>query len=167
MGNDNACKTMSICSIQLKNHDGSIQVLTYVCYVPSLKKNIISLGVLEFKRLKITLRDGLLNVVTSALTMLKGTRRSNLYYFQGSTVIGLTSIVSGKYADSEATKLKDMCLGHAGEKTLQTLVKQGLLKGAFFCKLKFCEHCVLGKADKGKEWFSNSRYKRDYRLYSQ
>ena len=41
MGNDIACKTMGICTIQLKNHDGSIQVLTDVRYVPNLKKNLI------------------------------------------------------------------------------------------------------------------------------
>jgi transposase InsO family protein len=36
-------------------------------------------------------------------------------------------------------------LGHAGEKSLQILAKQGLLKGTKTCKLEFCEHCVLGK----------------------
>ncbi|KAH9800324.1 hypothetical protein KPL71_000620 [Citrus sinensis] len=150
MGNDNACKTMGIGTIQLKNHDGSIQVLTDVRYVPSLKKNLISLGVLESKGLTITLRDGLLKVVAGALTVMKGTRRNNLYYFQGSTVIGSASIVSGKDADLEATKLWHMRLGHTGEKALQTLAKQGLLKGTNSCKLEFCEHCVLGKQTRVK-----------------
>ncbi|KAH9805146.1 hypothetical protein KPL71_002341 [Citrus sinensis] len=150
MGNDNACKTMGIGTIQLKNHDGSIQVLTDVRYVPSLKKNLISLGVLESKGLIISLRDGLLKVVAGALTIMKGTRRNNLYYFQGSTVIGSASTVSGKDADSEATKLWHMRLGHAGEKALQTLAKQGLLKGTNSCKLEFCEHCVLGKQTRVK-----------------
>ena len=99
MGNDNACKTMGIGTIQLKNHDGSIQVPTDVHYVPSLKKNLISLGVPESKRLTITLRDELLKVVVGALAVMKGIRRNNLYYFQGSTVIGSASIVSGKDAD--------------------------------------------------------------------
>ena len=31
------------------------------------------------------------------------------------------------------------------KKTLQTLVKQGLLKVTNSCQLKICEHCVLGK----------------------
>ncbi|KAH9669399.1 Integrase catalytic domain-containing protein [Citrus sinensis] len=35
MGNDNACKTMGITIIQLKNHDGSIQVLTDIQKQPS------------------------------------------------------------------------------------------------------------------------------------
>ncbi|KAH9723177.1 Integrase catalytic domain-containing protein [Citrus sinensis] len=128
MGNDNACKTMGIGTIQLKNHDGSIQVLTDVRYVPSLKKNLISLGVLESKGRTITLRDELLKVVAGALTVMKDTKRNNLYYFQGSTVIGSASTVSGKDANSEAIKLWHTRLGHTGEKALQTLAKQGLLK---------------------------------------
>ncbi|KAH9687230.1 hypothetical protein KPL70_014688 [Citrus sinensis] len=75
MGNDNACKTMGISTIQLKNHDDSIQVLTDVRYVPSLKKNLISLGVLESKGLTITLRDGLLKVVAGALTTSRKVKR--------------------------------------------------------------------------------------------
>ena len=43
-----------------------------------------------------------------------------------------------------------MRLGHAGEKSIQVLAKQDLLKGAKTCKLKFYEHCVLGKKTKVK-----------------
>ena len=41
-----------------------------------------------------------------------------------------------------------MRLEHTGEKTLQTLVKQGLLKSASTCTLGFCEHCVIRKKTK-------------------
>ena len=43
-----------------------------------------------------------------------------------------------------------MRLGHAGEKSLQMLAMQGLLKGAKTCKLDFCEQCVLGKQKRVK-----------------
>ena len=43
-----------------------------------------------------------------------------------------------------------MKFGHTGEKSLQALTKQGLLKGAKTCKLKFCEQCVIGKKTKVK-----------------
>ncbi|KAH9698402.1 Integrase catalytic domain-containing protein [Citrus sinensis] len=89
-------------------------------------------------------------VVAKALTVRKGTRRNNLYYFQGSTVIGSASTVFGKNADSEATKLWHMRVGPIGEKTLQTLVKEDLLKCTNSCKLKFCEYCVLGKQTRVK-----------------
>ncbi|KAG8479437.1 hypothetical protein CXB51_029202 [Gossypium anomalum] len=145
MGNDSTSKTIGVGTVQLKNHEGSIKVLTDIRYVPSLKKNLISLGALESKGLTITLRDGLLKVVTGQLMVMKGTRGNNLYFLNGSTVIGSTSTVSTKDVDSEATRLWHIRLGHAGEKVLQTLAKQGLLKGANSCKLEFCEHCVLSK----------------------
>ena len=91
-----------------------------------------------------------LKVVAGALTVMKGTRRNNLYYFQGSTFIGSTSTVCRRDVDSETTKLWHMRLGHVGEKVLQTLVKQVLLKGVNSCKLEFCEHCVMGKQTRVK-----------------
>ncbi|KAG8479391.1 hypothetical protein CXB51_029115 [Gossypium anomalum] len=67
MGNDNACKTVGIGSIQLKNQDGSIRVLTDVLHVPNLKKNLILLGALESKNSVVTTRDGALKVTSGAL----------------------------------------------------------------------------------------------------
>ena len=104
MGNDNPCKTVGIGSIKLRNHDGSTRILRDVRYVPKLKKNLISLGALESKGLVVTMRDGILKATSGALVMMKGVRKNNLYYYQGSTVV----------------------LGHAGEKSLQILAKQGL-----------------------------------------
>lgn len=52
-------------------------------------------------------------------------------------------------------------MGHTSEKALQTLIKQGLLKGADCCKLEFCEHCILGKYMRLKFGSTNSRYKKD------
>ena len=51
---------------------------------------------------------------------------------------------------AEMSRLWHMRLGHAGEKSLQTLAMQGLLKGAKTCKLDFCEQCVLGKQKRVK-----------------
>ncbi|KAG8480145.1 hypothetical protein CXB51_024902 [Gossypium anomalum] len=91
--------------------------------------------------------------------VMKGTRRNNLYYLNRSTVIGSTLIVFAKDTDSKATRLWHMRLGHAGEKALQTLTKQGLLKGVNSCKLEFCEHFVLGKETRVK--FSSAIYNRE------
>nr|KYP38721.1 Retrovirus-related Pol polyprotein from transposon TNT 1-94 [Cajanus cajan] len=49
MGNDMACKTIGIRTIQIKMHDGVIRTLTEVRHVPDLKKNLISVGVLDTK----------------------------------------------------------------------------------------------------------------------
>lgn len=152
MGNDNTCKTKGIGKIRLRLHDGAIRVLTDVRYVPDLRKNLISLGALESKGFKITLEGGVLKVVMGALVVMKGTRQNNLYFLNGSTIIGGAATVTDSKEDvgSDTTKLWHMRLGHAGEKALQGLVKQGLLKGAKTCKLGFCEHCVLGKQTRVK-----------------
>ena len=51
MGSGDVSYIIGMSSIQLRNHDGSIRVLTDVQYVSKLKKNLISLGVLKSKGL--------------------------------------------------------------------------------------------------------------------
>ena len=129
----------------MKNHDGSTRVLTDVRYIPKLEKNLISLGTLESKGFTIIMQNGILKVVSGALVVMKGIRRNNLYLYQGSTAVGTTAAVSEADKVAEMSKLWHMRLGHAGEKSLQTLAMQGLLKCAKTCKLDFCEQCVLRK----------------------
>ena len=132
MGNDSACKTKGIGKIRLKMHDGAVRVLTDVRYVPDLKKNLISLGALDSKDFKITMKGGVLKVVYGALILMKGVQRGNLYFLQGSTVVGGVATVSDSSNATviDTTRLWHMHLGHAGERALQGLVKQGLLQGA-------------------------------------
>ena len=149
MGNDNACKTRGIGMIRLKMFDGTIRVLTDVRYVPDLKKNLISLGTLDSKGYKVTIEGGILKVVRGALVAMKGTRKGNLYFLDGSTVTGRVA-VSNSSDGSDTSRLWHMRLGHTGEKALQILVRQGVLKGAQTGKIDFCEHCVLGKQTRVK-----------------
>ncbi|KAI5322996.1 hypothetical protein L3X38_032068 [Prunus dulcis] len=50
----------------------------------------------------------------------------------------------------DSSSLWHMRLGHVGNKALQGLIKQGVLKGAKSGKVEFCEHCILGKQTKVK-----------------
>ena len=59
--------------------------------------------------------------------------------------MGTTTAVSEADKVVEMSRLWHMRLGHVGEKYLQTLAMQGLLKGAKTSKLDFYEQCVLGK----------------------
>ena len=144
------CKVAGIDSISSKNHDGSTRVLTDVQYIPKLEKNLISLGTFESKGFTIILHNGILKVVSGALVVMKGIRRNNMYLYQGSTAVGTAAAVSEVDKVAEMTRLWHMRLGHAGEKSLQTMAMQGLLKGAKTCKLYFCEPCVLRKQKRVK-----------------
>ncbi|XP_016540818.1 uncharacterized protein LOC107841395 [Capsicum annuum] len=129
LGNNNPYKTTGICLIKLRNHDGSTRIFRDVQYVPKLKRNLISLGALESKGLVVMIRDGVLKATSGELVMLKGMRKNNLYYYQGSTVLGtVAAAASSTKKDVEVTKLWHMWLGYAGEKSLKILSKKGLLK---------------------------------------
>ena len=99
MGGGDVRYTIGMGSIQLRNGDGSTRVLTDVRYVPKFKKNLISLGALESIGLVLIIRDGVLKVISGALLVMKGTRRNNLYYYNGSTVTRVVAIVSGSDKD--------------------------------------------------------------------
>ena len=53
--------------------------------------------------------------------VMKGIRRNNLYLYQGSTSVGTAAAVSEADKVAEMSRLWHMRLGHAGEKSLQTL----------------------------------------------
>ena len=78
-----------------------------------------------------------------SMVVLKGIYRNNLYYLKGSTVTG--QVATSTDSDDDSTRLWYMRLGHTGEKSLQALARQGLLKGVRACKLEFCENYIIGK----------------------
>ena len=111
MGSGDVSYITEMSSIWLNNHDGLIIVLIDIRNVPKLKKNIISLGAFESKGLVVIIRDGVLNVILDALLVMKGTRRNNLYYYNGSTMIGVVATISNSGEDLKITSLWHRCLG--------------------------------------------------------
>ena len=112
-----------------------------------MKKNLIFVGFLESKGFKITMENGILKVSYGAFVALRATHKRNMYFLDGITIVGgatTTSDITREVA-SDTTSLWHMHLGHASENALQSLIKQGLLKGSKTCKLEFCEHRVLRK----------------------
>ena len=68
--------------------DEIVQELKDVRYVPQLKKNLFSIGVLKVLGLKVSIRDGVLKMVKGSMIVLKGVQHNNLYYLKGNTVTG-------------------------------------------------------------------------------
>ena len=81
-------------------YDGTVRVLKEVRYIPSMTKNIISVGVLKAEGLKGTLGEGILKMSSGSLVLLKGIRR-NVYYLMGSVVTGLAS---SRQLDGDSTR---------------------------------------------------------------
>lgn len=158
MGNDHTCKTVGLGSIRIKMHDGIIRTLTNVRHVPDLRKNLISLGVLESSGCKIVAYKGILKVVRGSMVVMKGVCHGNLYALLGMTITDNAAIGISKSSNlSDCTKLWHMRLGHMSEKGLTLLGKEGLLKNLEKPCMDFCEHCVYGKAHRVK--FTTSKHK--------
>ncbi|KAH9662850.1 hypothetical protein KPL70_019489 [Citrus sinensis] len=146
MWNNQHCRTMGIGTIWLKMFDGMVKELKEIRFVTEIKKNLIYVGALEAKGYKVTIEDGTMKFTHGAMVILQGVRRHNLYYLKG----GTTDEANVVEAHSDTTMLWHVRLGHAREKSLQTLMRHGLLKGTKTCKLNFCEHCVVGKKTRVK-----------------
>nr|GEX15600.1 retrovirus-related Pol polyprotein from transposon TNT 1-94 [Tanacetum cinerariifolium] len=143
--------THGIGSVRLQNEDGTIVTLKGVRYSPKLKKNLISVGTLESKGFKVRAKDRVMKIISGVLVVMKGIHNiNNTYHYKGRTVIGTVAAVTDGDKNSEAVKLWHMRLGHAGEKSLNFLIKQGLIKGLSSCKLDLCEHCINGKTTRVK-----------------
>ena len=134
MGDDEACQMNGIGTICIKMFDGVVRDLTEVRYVPQMKKNIISVGVVESKRLKVTMENDILNITKGSMVEMKGAKNRNLHYLKGNTVIDV--MAASIDLDEDATKMWHMRVGHAGEKSMQILAKQSLLNDAKTCKLE-------------------------------
>ncbi|GJR57614.1 putative polyprotein [Tanacetum coccineum] len=122
MGNDSPCKVVGIGTIRIKMHDGVVRTLTDVRHVTDLKKNLISLGVLDSKGFNYTSENDVLHVSKGALAVMKATKgTSSLYTLQGETITGSTSVSCSEKSNSDLTMLWHMRLGHMSKKGMVIL----------------------------------------------
>lgn len=143
MGNKVPCKTVVVGSIKIKMFDGIVRTLIEVRHVPKLKKNLISLGVLDFGGYKFTGQGGALKVSKGILVVTKATKIGNLYKLEGSTQVNEAVATSDEA--NEPVRLWHQRLGHMSEKGLNALINYKLLPNLKSLNLNFCKHCVLRK----------------------
>ncbi|KAG8477620.1 hypothetical protein CXB51_030679 [Gossypium anomalum] len=137
MENDSSSKVIGIGTVKIRIHDGTIRTLSDVRYVPNLRKNLISLSILDLKGCRINIESSGIKVSCGALVLLKGKRTGSLYILEGSTVtgeIGRPSFVT----ESKSTRLERRQLGHRREKGMTVSLKRGSILDAGFKKLRHC-----------------------------
>ncbi|KAG8492047.1 hypothetical protein CXB51_015709 [Gossypium anomalum] len=137
MGNDSSSKVIGIGTIKIRIHDETIRTLSDVRYVPDLRKNLISLSILDLKGCRINIESSGIKASRGALVLLKGKKTGSLYILEGSTVtgkIGCSSFVT----ESKSTRLERRQLGHKREKGMTVSLKSSSLLDAGFEKLRHC-----------------------------
>ncbi|KAH9668944.1 hypothetical protein KPL70_021590 [Citrus sinensis] len=125
MGNNNVCNIVGIGSVKIKMFDGTVRSLHEVRHAPRLKRNLISLGMLDSLGYFFKSRSGGLEIRNGTKIVMKGVKENGLYVLQGSSV----HVQEGIYdvSEEDRTKLWHLRLCHMSIKGLQELSKQGLL----------------------------------------
>ncbi|KAH9649101.1 hypothetical protein KPL70_025857 [Citrus sinensis] len=155
MSNNAMCKIIGIGNIRLKLHDGTIRELKQVRFVPELKRNLISLGMLDQMGYSVKIESGEMVIIKGTEIIMKGLRKNGVFVLDGEVVTGEVGVSVD--ANTDKTKLWHLRLGRIGVRGLKELDKQGLLEGDKIDDLEFCESCVLGKATRAS--FNRSVYK--------
>ena len=63
--------------------DGIVRTLTDVRYVPKLRKNLISMGVLDNVAYKFAVQGGVMKILKGILVVMKENRVGNMYKLEG------------------------------------------------------------------------------------
>ncbi|KAI3444865.1 hypothetical protein Pfo_001530 [Paulownia fortunei] len=96
-GNNKACKVTSIRSIKLKLSDGVERTLQDVIHVPELKRNLISIGMLDAQGYCCKVESGVLKVLKRSLVVMKGRLKNGLYLLDGNTMVREAATISDTY----------------------------------------------------------------------
>jgi len=103
MGDDRPCNIEGIGTVLIKMFDGMVRDLKKIRYVPQLKKNLISIGVLETLSPEISSRNGVLKMLRGSMVVMKGVRCNNLYCLKGTTVT--RQVATSISSDDDFTRL--------------------------------------------------------------
>ncbi|MDV3143386.1 MAG: hypothetical protein Q8761_03110, partial [Sweet potato little leaf phytoplasma] len=82
MGNNNTCRVIGIGSVSLKLKDGTVKLLRNVRHVPNLKRNLISLGMLDSIGCTYGGSGGTLEIKKDQKTVLVGPKINGLYVLE-------------------------------------------------------------------------------------
>lgn len=148
LGNNHHCAVVGIGSVVIKTEDGVVRILEEVTHVPDLKRNLMSLGMLDSTGHCFKAESGVLKIIKGSLVVMKGSLKNGLYVLKGQVEAGEAEVVS-ESKKAKAT-LWHRRLGHVSERGLCKLSKQGLLCGDQVTKLDFREHCIYGKSQRLK-----------------
>ncbi|KAH9294173.1 hypothetical protein KI387_040625 [Taxus chinensis] len=140
LGDDEPCNIVGKGSVHVKLQNGNTWVLKNVRHVPSLRRNLISVGKLGDEGCMVIFTTDSWKVTKGSLVVARGKKVGTLYLSTVST--DPSSILATTGID---TTLWHHRLGHMSEKGMKILHSQGKLSDLKNIDLDFCEHCVYGK----------------------
>lgn len=142
--NNDACKIIGLRSVYLKMKDGSTKLLRNVRHVPNLKRNLISLAMLDSIGCTTQGSNGEIQIIKDSKVVLVGEVRNGVYVIKDveATQYALTA-TSTQLTEGDMWHKR---LSHISNKGIEELTKQGILPTGISKEMSFCEHCLMGKS---------------------
>ena len=121
ISNNSMCKVVGIETISLRMFDGVVRELTQVRFVPELKKNLISIGMLNQTGCVIKAEKMVLRVIKGSMVIMKGIKQNGMYVLDGHIALEEASLTDSGGNKSMMWHLR---IGHMSERGLKEIQKQ-------------------------------------------
>ena len=108
MGNDATCPITGIGTMKIKMFDEVVRVLSNVRHIPDLRKNSISLGVLDDLGYSYSSKGGIMKITKGALMVMNVQKVSTLHKLIGNTAVGRVTVTTLIESSTDDTKLWHM-----------------------------------------------------------
>ena len=125
LGNNQVCDIRGIGSVRLKFENNSVKTLSDVRYIPEVKRNLISLGMLEVRGCSFESSGGRMVIKKGTKVMFEGARRGSLYYVDA-TVLSQSDGETNSI-ENNTVRLWHMWLGHPTEGSIKELIKKAVM----------------------------------------
>nr|CAN69096.1 hypothetical protein VITISV_025437 [Vitis vinifera] len=153
-GSNEHYKILGTDTVRIKHYDGIERVLKDVKYIPELKRNLISLGMLDNSGYTFESEPNSLRVARGSLTIMKGTIKNGLYTFIGQIVTGKVSTVPKE--DVGTTNLWHQRLGIATHRTVRYTPQQNALAERMNRTILERVRCMLSSSGLSKVFWAET-----------
>ena len=127
--------------IDIRTSSGARWTLHNVRHIPTLKRNLISIGQLDDEGHYTTFGDGAWKVMKGNLVIARGKKRGSLYMVAEEDMVAVTEAAN-------SSSLWHQRLGHMSEKGMKIMASKGKMSNLKHVNIGVCEHCIFGKQKK-------------------
>ena len=88
LGNNQPCQVKGIGSVRVRMHNGVKKLIANVRFIPELKRNLISLGMLDKLRFAIKIEARTVKIMKGSLLVMKGIKKNGIYSCWAAQLLG-------------------------------------------------------------------------------
>lgn len=129
-------------SVKIRMFDGVKRTLNQVSFILDMKRNLMSLGMLNSHGLKWSSKKEVLDIRSRDKIALRGHKHNNPYMLEDNSIYGEVHFTGSWFKISHVWHSR---LGHMSDRYIFLLVERRVLPDLGKVDLTFCEHCIMSK----------------------